>query len=84
MYGNTFQNTSVWALEYELLARMPFHNRSLLFNPFHLNLPEVEDELLQMLNTEHRYLYKRARAVSQDEIQRLYKENKGDYTMVKI
>ena len=45
MYGNTFQNTSVWALEYELLARMLFHNRSLLFNPLHLNLPEVEDEL---------------------------------------
>ena len=40
--------------------------------------------MLQMLNTEHRYLYKKARAVSQDKIQRLYKENKGDYTMVKI
>lgn len=84
MYGNTNQNTSVWALEFELLARMLIHDSSLLFNPIHLDLSEVEDELLQMLNPEQAYLYQKARDIPQEKIQEMHDVHPAGFAVVKF
>lgn len=84
MYGNTNQNTSIWALEFELLARMLLHDHSLLVNPIHLDLSEVEDELLQMLNPEQAYLYQKARGIPQEKIQEMHDVHPAGFAVVRF
>lgn len=53
-YGNTDQDTTEWALEYQLWARMLLHSNMLLLNPQHLDLSfdpgrKVPYEMSQLL-----------------------------------
>ena len=84
MYGNTNQNTSIWALEFELLARMLLHDHSLLVNPIHLDLSEVEDKLLQILNPEQAYLYQKARGIPQEKIQEMHDVHPAGFAVVRF
>lgn len=49
-YGNTEQETTEWALEFEIWARFLLLDGGLILNPQHLALEEVKDEFLELLN----------------------------------
>lgn len=49
-YGNTEQETTEWALEFEIWARSLLLDGGLILNPQHLALEEVKDEFLELLN----------------------------------
>lgn len=68
MYGNTDQNTSTWALEFQLLTRMLVHDKALLINPKHLAMEDVEKELYDVLPASAYTLYMQARLLTQDQI----------------
>lgn len=48
-YADTDQETTDWALEYQVLARMLLHQGWLPVNPRHLDLDECLGELLPLL-----------------------------------
>ena len=63
LYGNTAQNLSDWAAEFQLITRMLIHHNAILVNPIHLEIDE--ETLVQILMNipyEHdRELYQQAR-----------------------
>lgn len=65
-YGNTDQDTNVWALEYQVFTRMLVHNGALILNPRYLALEEVRGELLGLLNLEQEAIYTHALEVLRD------------------
>lgn len=73
LYGDTNQETSVWALEFQICARMLVHEKALLINPLYLNLSECE-ALLSVFTPEQQALYLRAVSMTQDEINARYSE----------
>ena len=83
-YGNTEQETTDWALEYQLLARMLLSDGALLVNTS-LNLESecgalVPDKLVDILNSvsqEALHVFKMARALTQNEINRMYMKEEG-------
>lgn len=48
-YGNTEQETTEWALEFEIWVRSLLMDGSIILNPKHLALDEVEEEFLELL-----------------------------------
>lgn len=48
-YGNTEQETTEWALEFEIWVRALLMDGSIILNPKHLALDEVKDEFLELL-----------------------------------
>ena len=81
-YGNTEQETTKWALEYQLLARMLISDGALLVNPKYLvldfeNGARVPNELADILNRVSPMAlneYDKARALTQEEINQMYIE----------
>ncbi len=71
LYGDTNQETPVWALEFQVMTRMLVHERALLINPLYLNLGEC-DALLPVFTPEQQALYLQAQALTQDEINSRY------------
>lgn len=75
-YGNTDQETTDWALEFQLLARMLLSDDALLVNFKYLELPdECLDELTDILSDVDSELgnqYRRAFAMTQEQIDSLY------------
>lgn len=72
IYGDTNQETPVWALEFQLLTRMLVHEKALLINPLYLDLGEC-DALLPVFTPEQQALYLRARELTQEDINNRYK-----------
>ncbi len=75
-YGNTEQETTDWALEYQVLTRMLIHEKALLVNPLHLDLSEEDAmaELLETLPEDDRDIYIAARQLGQEEILEMFRE----------
>lgn len=48
-YGNTEQETTEWALEFEIWVRSLLLDGGIILNPKHLALDEVKDEFLELL-----------------------------------
>ena len=48
-YGNTEQETTEWALEFEIWVRFLLADGSIILNPKYLALDEVKDEFLELL-----------------------------------
>ena len=75
-YGSTDQETTDWALEFQLLARMLLSDNALLVNFKYLELPdECLDELTNILSDVDSELgnqYRRAFAMTQEQIDSLY------------
>lgn len=78
-YGNTMQETTEWALEYQILTRMLIHEQSLLVNPTFLDITEEEvmQEILVCLPDEAKETYQDARKLSDEEIQNLFAEREA-------
>ena len=72
LYGNTDQETTMWALEYQLLTRMLVTKNQLLVNPMCLDLSD--EDVLQAILTEatDKRIYMSARKISQEEIKENY------------
>ena len=75
-YGNTMQETTEWALEYQVLTRMLIHEQSLLVNPTFLDISEEEvlQEILACLPDAAKQAYLKARQLGDEEVQRLFDE----------
>ena len=73
LYGDTNQETPVWALEFQVMTRMLVHEKALLINPLHLNLSEC-DALLSVFTPEQQALYLRAVSLTQDYINNRYQD----------
>lgn len=74
-YGNTEQETTEWALEFEIWARSILLYGGFILNPQHLALDEVMDEFLELLSNGHEDIctrYKRMSAVSIDTLMELW------------
>ena len=77
MYGNTDQDVSTWAVEYQLLTRMLIHHGYLLINPKHLKLSEVMWNICSKLYTpENKGIFRAAQALSEEELWLAYKATK--------
>ena len=78
-YGDTNQETTDWALEFQVLTRMLVREKSLLVNPLYLDLSQdpTMAELLEALPSEDRHTYRVARQMSQEEILRMHQEYEG-------
>lgn len=84
-YGNTDQETTDWALEYQLLARMLLNDGALLVNPKYLDLdfesgtrvPGDLADILKSVSLQAYHLYEEARTLTQEEINRLHAEEEG-------
>lgn len=76
-YGDTDQETTDWALEYQVLTRMLIHEKSLLVNPLYLDLSEEDTmaELLEALPEDDRDTYVAARRLGQEKILEMFQEN---------
>lgn len=76
MYGSTDQETTDWALEYQLLTRMLVHDKCLLVNPRYLDITteEVFLNLTEGLSERDLEIYKKARRVSQEAILKAFEE----------
>ncbi len=82
-YGSTDQETTAWAVEYQLLARMLLTSNALLVNPKYLDLDsvcdsensivprELTDILFETLGSKTFAAYRWARTLTQEEITRL-------------
>ena len=75
-FGNTMQETTEWALEYQVLTRMLIHEQSLLVNPTFLDISEEEvlQEILACLPDAAKQAYLKARQLGDEEVQRLFDE----------
>lgn len=73
-YGDTDQETTEWALEYQLLTRLLITEKMLLVNPKYLDLSDenVIHAVLDAGTDEHIYLS--ARALSQGDILKAYEK----------
>lgn len=74
-YGNTEQETTEWALEFEIWVRFLLTDGSIILNPKHLALDEVMDEFLELLSSGPEDIctrYKRMSAVSIDTLMELW------------
>ena len=70
------QETTEWALEYQVLTRMLIHEQSLLVNPTFLDISEEEvlQEILACLPDAAKQAYLKARQLGDEEVQRLFDE----------
>lgn len=70
LYGDTDQETTDWALEYQLLSRFLITGKQLLVNPKYLDIsdPDVFRKILDTISNKR--IYKAARSVSQEQILR--------------
>lgn len=67
-YGDTDQETTDWAFEYQLLTRMLVHDKCLLVNPKYLDLSEVVDSIAAMIPEVDKKKYLEARAIPPETI----------------
>lgn len=76
LYGDTAQDTSDWALEFQVLTRMLVQEKSLLVNPLHLDISDdgTSSELLSILSAEDKARYMAARQLTMDEIMAMYQQ----------
>lgn len=76
LYGDTAQETTEWALEYQVLARMLVHEKSLLVNPTFLDISEedVLQKILDCMPDAAKTAYQEARRLNDGEIQKLFAE----------
>lgn len=76
MYGSTNQETTDWALEYQLLTRMLVHDKCLLVNPLYLNIATegIFRDLTKGLSERDLEIYKKARRVSHEAILKAFEE----------
>ncbi len=77
-YGNTFQETTDWALEYQVMSRMLLWDNALVVNPRYLDLEpviEVLYELLDGISPAAKAVYAQARKLSPDDIMELWKKD---------
>lgn len=74
LYGDTAQETTEWALEYQVLTRMLVHEKSLLVNPSFLDISEEEvlQKILGCMPDAAKTTYQEARQLSDEEIQKLF------------
>ena len=79
LYGDTAQETTEWALEYQVLTRMLVHEKSLLVNPTFLDISEKDalQKILDCMPDEAKTVYQEARRLSDEEIQKLFTEEEG-------
>lgn len=71
-YGNTEQETTEWALEFEIWVRSLLLDGGIILNPKHLALDEVKDEFLELLRYGRgniRARYERMSAVDMSALQ---------------
>lgn len=79
-YGNTEQETTDWALEYQLLSRMLLNDGALLVNPRYLDLdfeagshvPSELSKILKSVGLKAHDVYVQARALTQKQINQMY------------
>lgn len=76
MYGNTFQETPDWALEFQVLVRNLVHDDALLFNPAYLDLQEIinDEELKDIMSPIQHQLYAKAVMLSEQDYQEIAAE----------
>lgn len=79
LYGNTDQDTAVWALEYQLLARNLVTNQMLLVNPKYLDISGKDTISLIMAATpkEDHLAWIQAYLFRLDQIRAAYQEAMG-------
>lgn len=76
-YGDTDQDTPVWATEYQLLARMLLTDNALLVNPRYLDMDDLNQDyetVLFALGDRNAEKYTKARALTESELNRIYQE----------
>lgn len=79
LYGDTNQETTAWALEYQLLTRMLVTEKQLLVNPTHLDLSDTEGiDVLNAIPVEDRSRYLSARGITLEQVQRMHDVSIGD------
>lgn len=76
-YGNTNQDVSEWAVEFQILIRNLTHDGFLLVNPRRLQVDEVADQLEDILTDKQLSIYEQARRLSREELVRLAAEQNG-------
>lgn len=76
LYGDTNQETTEWALEYQLLARLLITQGQLLVNPLHLDLSDEDaiQAVLDEMAATDRDIYLSARTISQEEIRAAFEQ----------
>lgn len=78
LYGATDQETTEWALEYEVIARMLTHDDWFPCNPRHLVLAECMDELDRLLGPGNKALLENAmNGLSNEKLLAQYKTTKA-------
>ena len=74
LYGSTDQDTTDWALEYQVLARNLIHDGALILNPRYLDLPECLEEIMDILTPLQAMLYREALSTSEEDLLQLSEE----------
>lgn len=77
-YGNTEQETPVWALEFEVLTRNLIHSRALVLNPRYLDIDWNDPDIIRGLGGILEYSqfnqYKQAAKLSEEQLLGLCEE----------
>lgn len=76
LYGSTAQETTEWAMEYQILTRMLIHEQSLLVNPTFLDITgeNTMKEILACMPDTVKNAYLNAQRLGNEEIQKLFDE----------
>lgn len=74
LYGDTDQDTTEWALEYQLLTRLLITEKMLLVNPKHLDLSDEDVIQAVLAASTDTAIYLSARTISHKDILMLYEE----------
>jgi len=77
LYADTEQETTEWALEYQVVARMLLHEGWLPFNTRHLNMGESLNQLKFALGVGNYFLLKKATAIPTKRVMEKYLEEQG-------
>lgn len=72
LYGDTDQDTSEWALEFQLLTRMLVQGHAILINPKYLELSEVVGEFRPILGKVNYQTFENGVRMSMDLIRKMH------------
>lgn len=80
LYGDTDQDTTVWALEFQLLTRMLICEKALLVNPYYLDLDSeaLLTTLREIIGESNFVLFRNQLGMTIEEARKLYAEEHGE------
>ena len=76
LYGDTDQDTTEWALEYQVVARMLLHDDWMVANPQMLEVAEAKDGLLHIMGPDNARIWEAAMEMAPADIYDQYMAQK--------